>query len=833
MNGNTNQTAHVFTAVVAAQDTSNNWAILAATGLTTLPVASGPAISNATLTPAILSADGGALAISATVSDADGGLNYWGTVCQIYADGNYIGDTYWSYWDGTNLSFSYSIGANTGTTGHVYTATIIAQDTLGLSATLPATGSTAQPAETGPVVSDATLTPPSLPASGGTLTISATLTDAESGFNWYNVYCEIYEDGNYIGYNYWSSWDGTNAIFSYNIGANPGTTNHVFTAVVVAVDTGGVQAAQAAAGSCTQCFATGGPVISAASASPSSLPATGGTVTVSANVTESDSDGNNLISNVFARYFIDGIDQGYAPLNSNGGGSTYTVDFGFGNNTTQAHTLTIEVTAQDTLGNSASCMATPAVSYAADTTPPVISTIVLTPTPLPVAGGTLSISATVTDNGANDTGVASVQALILCNNVEVTSIALNNGGSGNTYLGAYNVPLNRSTGALTYTVIIVATDNAGNTAALASPGSATQPTDKTGPSVSSVSLSPNSRPVSGGTITVNAVVTDSGSGLASVTAQILANGVYITPIPLSNGGSGSSYTGSYTFGANSSNVAITWSAVVVASDACNNTTAVTATGTCNQPTTSPATGPTISNATVQPATISAAGGNSFTVSASVTAASGVQSVSADIYCNKSYYTNLTLTAGTGNSYVGVVTPAANSDNVAYAFTAVVSATDNNNHVAYAAATGSCTQANDNVPPVITSATLTPATRPSSGGLIAITANVQDSGGNNVGVGNVSVVIYRDGNPVTTTSLTNGGSGASYGTIYAFPVNAGPGSHTYTAMVYAQDLNGNQSSAAASGSCVQPADTTGPVIANPSLTPATISAAAAHWCFPPA
>ena len=243
---------------------------------------------------------------------------------------------------------------------------------------------------------------------------------------------------------------------------------------------------------------------------------------------------------------------------------------------------------------------------------------------------------------------------------------------------------------------------------------------------------------------------------------------------------------------------------MVASDACNNTTAVTATGTCNQPTTSPATGPTISNAAVQPSSVSAAAGNSFTVAATVTAAAGVQSVTAYVYRNNSYYNSLGLTAGTGNNYSGTVSPGANSDNTAYVFTAVVSATDKNNHAACAAATGSCTQANDNVPPVITAATLTPATCPATGGLITISANVQDSGGNNVGVGNVSAVIYRDGNSLCLLQLTNGGSGASYSAGYSFGINAGPGSHTYTAVVSAQDLNGNQSSTVAGGSCVQAA-----------------------------
>ena len=435
---NTTQMAHVFTALVYALDSNYTLATLPASGSTALTVPGGPAISNAALTPASIGADGGALAISATITDAGSSLYYWDTTCAVYEDGYYLGSCDSSSQGANNVwYFNYNIGANTGTTGHIFTASITAQDALGLSASLPASGATAQPAETGPVVSNATLTPPSLSAAGGTLAITATVTDAESTLYTYGTVCQIYEDGNYIGDNQSYTQDTNNVwYFNYNIGANSGGAKHVYTAVVVAVDYPGLQASQAATGSCTQCFATGGPVITAASASPSALPATGGTVTVSANVAENDSGGNNLISNVSAWYFIDGIYQGYLYLNYTGSGTTYTTTCAFGNNTKQAHTITFEVNARDNLGNNASCMATPAVSYAADTTPPVISNIVLTPSTLPVAGGTLAISATVTDNGANSSGVSSVQALLLCNNVQVSWIGLNNGGSGSSYSGS-------------------------------------------------------------------------------------------------------------------------------------------------------------------------------------------------------------------------------------------------------------------------------------------------------------------------------------------------------------------------------------------------------------
>ena len=97
-----------------------------------------------------------------------------------------------------------------------------------------------------------------------------------------------------------------------------------------------------------------------------------------------------------------------------------------------------------------------------DTTPPIISSVAVSvPLSFSFEGGPVVISAKVTDAG----GVAQVSATISGPGSESPTTVPMSLTSGSTYSGEYTAPENlREDGqAETYSVVIVARDNAGNT----------------------------------------------------------------------------------------------------------------------------------------------------------------------------------------------------------------------------------------------------------------------------------------------------------------------------------------------------------------------------------
>jgi hypothetical protein len=91
-----------------------------------------------------------------------------------------------------------------------------------------------------------------------------------------------------------------------------------------------------------------------------------------------------------------------------------------------------------------------------DTTPPTITNTNVT-SPLDFNGGTVTISARVTDAG----GVAAVTALIIKPDTKTEVVQMI--GSTN-YAGTFNAPANLGSSAAVYRVIISATDTSGNSA---------------------------------------------------------------------------------------------------------------------------------------------------------------------------------------------------------------------------------------------------------------------------------------------------------------------------------------------------------------------------------
>lgn len=105
-----------------------------------------------------------------------------------------------------------------------------------------------------------------------------------------------------------------------------------------------------------------------------------------------------------------------------------------------------------------------------DNQPPVLSNVALSATTLDFHGGSVTISANVTDAS----GVANVTATIAKGGVVIGTVALSSAG-GTTYSGTFSLPANQNATAASdvYTVTLRATDVNGNTSADVSAGSIT------------------------------------------------------------------------------------------------------------------------------------------------------------------------------------------------------------------------------------------------------------------------------------------------------------------------------------------------------------------------
>ena len=191
-----------------------------------------------------------------------------------------------------------------------------------------------------------------------------------------------------------------------------------------------------------------------------------------------------------------------------------------------------------------------------------------------------------------------------------------------------DVPVTQATGSFTltglaagtYTLKAKALDSTGNTAAFTgiTISVVNQP-----PTITNAALTPATLPATGGTITVTATITDpNGAGLSNIYASLSLNGTVATNISLSNGGSGSAYSGTYTAPANISGSAAVYTANVSAQNAASLSTTVSAAGSCTQSSGNPV--PVITSVSPVSASVGATGltltinGSGFVAGATVT-----------------------------------------------------------------------------------------------------------------------------------------------------------------------------------------------------------------------
>jgi hypothetical protein len=233
---------------------------------------------------------------------------------------------------------------------------------------------------------------------------------------------------------------------------------------------------------------------------------------------------------------------------------------------TQNYTFT--ATAKDTLGQSGSALLG-SVTQSANFTPTVTASSI-SPSSVPITGGQITVSATIS-NGAP---LKTVKASILNNGVVVSTITLTNGGSGSTYTGVYNAQPNVSGTAITYTSNVTVVDILSQTSTTLVSGSCAQATD-TAPAVSA-SITPANLAWQGGLITISASVTTLVM-VHGVKANIVLNGTVVGTITLKNT-SGNVYSATYNAPPNKTSAPNTYTATITAQDSLNLFSTTPATG---------------------------------------------------------------------------------------------------------------------------------------------------------------------------------------------------------------------------------------------------------------
>ena len=270
---------------------------------------------------------------------------------------------------------------------------------------------------------------------------------------------------------------------------------------------------------------------------PATLAATGGTLSVSATVTDADG-----VSNVVAQLTVNGMRYGVWTL-SNTSGSSYATTISLGSNRgAAAITYNVVIIASDDLGNN-STLAAGTATQAADNTGPAITAATLTPSTLPYAGGTLNVSATITD----PSGISSAQAQIIEDGVqEVANITLSPSTTGpaNTWVGSWTVPQNNDAVTHSFTAVVSAWDNLDNQSTQAATGTTTLAANPAQPiTLVSATLTPATLPATGGAITVAATVADA-TWVSGINATILRDGVYFQSLSLATAARAWRITGS-------------------------------------------------------------------------------------------------------------------------------------------------------------------------------------------------------------------------------------------------------------------------------------------------
>ena len=461
----------------------------------------------------------------------------------VYANGSNLGGLNFqsNNADGSvNYIGSFNLPQNVSDAPHPYQFILVGGDAAGNSASVVAgtvTVSNATPAS----VVNFSLSTTSLPASGGSVTINAAINVPLPN--------DVYDltafrfDSNIGGLSYASATGGNkNYIGSFTFAANVTDTPLIYPVSLRLRDNAG-NTVVVPVGLVTVGAATPIKILSA-SASVSSLPAAGGGVFVTATVL---APAPNDVYDVIVSY-LDANFTGLSYQSTNADGSkVYSGTFTVRSNVSNSVPIyDLVLRARDNAGNSVS---KPIGNVSvASVTPISIVSAVISPASLPAAGGSVTVNATVNAPTPNDISYVRLYRYD-SNRGDLTYVSSNVDGSKN-YTGTFTVPANAANSALPNYYTLIVGDSVSNYA-VKSLGVINQPAE-TPVTIVSAALVGAALPQTGGSVTVNAVISAPAPGVISSIRAYIYGGSAINLNYLSTNADGTfNYSGAFNVGANS------------------------------------------------------------------------------------------------------------------------------------------------------------------------------------------------------------------------------------------------------------------------------------------
>ena len=491
-----------------------------------------PQITTVSVKPGWVPATGGAVTIEAIVTDAEndpltvraeiaGGGEQ--TTVPLTAVGNarYTG-TFSAPANGGNVAIGYDVAVRATDPTHPTPVTRLASFQVA-----------GRPLNANPAIGTIALTPETLPAAGGRVAIDVEIADAENDAITASAQLSLLPPGR-NGFSRVVLQKRTGNVFHGEtiVPENGGTDARTWTVTVQAVDTAHTVPVTRS----TTLPQAGAPVnqaptVASVSVQPTTLPHTGGTVTIEAAITDPDNDA------ITAQVLIT-----VAPaLRSRQVGSPLTMTRVQGehyratavipaNPAGQPVSYRATVTATDpTHPVPATGFATFQVAAEPPNTPPEIHQVDVTPTNLPAAGGQVTIEAQITD-AEQDTITA--QALLGIPATRGRAAGRTAGPvaltwvQGNLYRGQATVPANTLSTPLTYEVTVLATDPRHPTPVVKTARFTVDAAVNTPPLIGTVTVQPGRLPASGGTLVIEAVITDAQGDAITAKASVTP-GTYV------------------------------------------------------------------------------------------------------------------------------------------------------------------------------------------------------------------------------------------------------------------------------------------------------------------
>ncbi len=447
-------------------------------------------------------------------------------------------------------------------------------------AALIAAPTTAQAASPNPTVSNFAAAPTSLGASGGSVTLSAQVTNATS--------CAFSSTPALSGLPVTVPCSSGTVSQGITVPANTTHVAKTYHFHLAVSGVAGTTTANAKAVTVTEAGLPPNPTVSNFAAAPTSLGASGGSVTLSAQVT-------NATSCAFSSTpALSGLPV-TVPCSSGTVSQGITVP---ANTTHVAKTYHFHLAVSGVAGTTTANAKAVTVTEAGLPPNPTVSNFAAAPTSLGASGGSVTLSAQVTN--ATSCAFSSTPAL---SGLPVTVPC-----SSGTVSQGITVPANTTHVAKTYHFHLAVSGVAGTTTANAKAVTVTEAGLPPNPTVSNFAAAPTSLGASGGSVTLSAQVTNATSCAFSSTPAL--SGLPVT-VPCSSG----TVSQGITVPANTTHVAKTYHFHLAVSGVAGTTTANAKAVTVTEAGLPP--NPTVSNFAAAPTSLGASGG-SVTLSAQVT-----------------------------------------------------------------------------------------------------------------------------------------------------------------------------------------------------------------------